>query len=81
MLVYNKERKKVERVVVIHTPKKKRFKPARLLLLVPFLALCWPAFYNLQTPELLGIPFFYWFQMLWIVVTSLLTAIVYLLDA
>ena len=28
-------------------------------------------------PTLFGIPFFYWFQLLWVLVSALLTAIVY----
>jgi hypothetical protein len=47
-----------------------------LLLLIPFIVL-WPPLYNFKTPELIGIPFFYWFQLLWIVITAILMAIVY----
>jgi hypothetical protein len=60
---------------------KKKFKPVLLLLIIPFIALCWPPFYNFNNPELAGIPFFYWFQLLWIVITAVITAVVYLLDA
>lgn len=60
---------------------KKKFQPLLLLLLLPFIALCWPPFYNMQTPDLAGIPFFYWFQLLWIVITAIITAVVYLADA
>ncbi|TMC60912.1 MAG: DUF3311 domain-containing protein [Chloroflexota bacterium] len=28
---------------------------------------------------LLGIPFFYWFQLLWIIITAILTAVLYAL--
>jgi hypothetical protein len=59
---------------------KRKFKPLLLLLLIPFIALCWPPFYNFRDPELAGIPFFYWFQLLWIVITAIITAVVYLLD-
>lgn len=61
--------------------KQGKFKPILLLLLLPFIALCWPPFYNFRAPELAGIPFFYWFQLLWIVITAVITAVVYLLDA
>jgi hypothetical protein len=41
-----------------------------LLLLIPCLvALCAPL-YNFSTPELLGLPFFYWFQLLLIPVSA-----------
>jgi hypothetical protein len=53
----------------------------RLLLLIPFIVLLWPPFYNFEQPALIGIPFFYWFQLLWVIITALLTAIVYLLKA
>lgn len=53
----------------------------RLLLLIPFIVLLWPPFYNFDQPELIGIPFFYWFQLLMVIVTAILTLIVYLLDA
>ena len=53
----------------------------RLLLLIPFIVLLWPPFYNFEQPELIGIPFFYWFQLLMVIVTAILTLIVYLLDA
>ena len=50
-----------------------------LLLLVPFIVLLWPPFYNYYQPEFIGIPFFYWFQLLWIIITAILTAVIYVL--
>lgn len=52
-------------------------RPVWLLLLVPFAALAWVPFYNRATPELFGFPFFYWYQLVWVPLTSLLTYIVY----
>ena len=49
-----------------------------LLLLVPFVALLWVPFYNFSEPVLLGFPFFYWYQFLWVPISSLLIYIVYL---
>jgi hypothetical protein len=49
-----------------------------LLFALPFIALLWPPFYNFTEPSLIGIPFFYWFQLAWILVTALLTLVVYL---
>ncbi len=40
------------------------------LLLVPFLAVLWPPFYNHREPALAGIPFFYWYQLLWVFLTA-----------
>jgi hypothetical protein len=48
-----------------------------LLLLVPFIAILWVPFYASGTPELFGFPFFYWYQFLWILISAVLTAIVY----
>lgn len=59
---------------------KRKFKPLLLLLLIPFIVLCWPPFYNFRDPEFAGIPFFYWFQLLWVIITAVITAVVYLLD-
>jgi len=48
-----------------------------LLLLLPYLALCFPQLYARTTPELLGFPFFYWYQFTWVVLTSLILGVVY----
>jgi hypothetical protein len=50
---------------------------ARLLLLVPFIAVLWVPFYNSVDPMLFGVPFFYWYQLLWIILGALLILIVY----
>jgi uncharacterized protein DUF3311 len=60
---------------------KKKFNPLLLLLLLPVIVLCWPPFYDMQEPNLIGIPFFYWFQILWIVLTAIITAVVYFAGA
>ena len=48
-----------------------------VLLAAPYLALCFPQLYARTTPVLLGFPFFYWYQFVWVVLTSLLLYIVY----
>ncbi len=48
-----------------------------LLFGVQFAVVLWPPFYNRVEPTLLGIPFFYWFQLLWVIVSAVFTAIVY----
>jgi Protein of unknown function (DUF3311) len=55
----------------------RKFRFIRLLLLVPFLALIWVPFYDRALPSLAGIPFFYWYQLLWIPLGSLLLLAVY----
>jgi hypothetical protein len=49
----------------------------RLLLLLPFIGLLWVPFYNKAEPDLWGFPFFYWYQFIWVFVTSILIWIVY----
>jgi Protein of unknown function (DUF3311) len=48
-----------------------------LLLLIQFIAILWVPFYNTVSPAWYGIPFFYWYQMLWVIIGAVLTAIVY----
>jgi hypothetical protein len=48
------------------------------LLLLPALGLMFPGVYARNTPVLLGFPFFYWYQLGWIILTGLITGIVYL---
>jgi hypothetical protein len=48
-----------------------------LLFLVQFVAVLWPPFYNKAEPALIGLPFFYWYQLLWVIIGAILTAIVY----
>jgi len=52
-----------------------------IFLLLPFIVLLYPPFYNFDQPRFLGIPFFYWFQLLWIIITAIITAVLYLLRA
>jgi Protein of unknown function (DUF3311) len=52
------------------------FNPWNLLLLVPFVLLITPL-YNRTEPELLGMPFFYWFQFAAVPLSVLMTVIVY----
>jgi hypothetical protein len=35
------------------------------------------AFYNRIEPSWIGMPFFYWYQLLWVIIGAVLTAIVY----
>jgi hypothetical protein len=49
-----------------------------LLLVVQLVAVLWPPFYNRDAPRFAGIPFFYWYQLLWVIIGAILTAIVYL---
>ncbi|MFE3125635.1 DUF3311 domain-containing protein [Streptomyces hydrogenans] len=48
-----------------------------LCLIAPFVAMLWVGSYAKVDPLLAGIPFFYWYQMLWVLVSTLLTVIAY----
>ena len=50
-----------------------------LLLLIPYAAMFWVASYNRAEPSWAGIPFFYWYQLLWIWIGSALIVIVHLI--
>lgn len=52
--------------------------PWHLLLLFPYVGVLWVPFYNSVEPTLFGFPFFYAYQMIWVVITAALTAFVYL---
>jgi len=67
--------------IMVTRPEKKRRSWALLLLLLPFIVLLIPPIYNHTDPELIGIPFFYWFQLLVIVLTAILTAALYFAGA
>ena len=47
------------------------------LLLLPLIGTLIPPIYNHDGPRVIGIPFFYWYQMVWIAVSVLCTVIVY----
>jgi hypothetical protein len=47
------------------------------LLAIPFLGLGFPAVYARAEPSLFGFPFFYWYQFVWLLISSAVTAIVY----
>jgi hypothetical protein len=48
-----------------------------LLFIVQFVAVLWVPFYNRAEPTLAGMPFFYWYQLLWVIISAVLTAVVY----
>jgi hypothetical protein len=49
---------------------KARYIILALLILIPSIINLLTPLYNRNSPEFLGIPFFYWFQTLWIVICS-----------
>ena len=57
-----------------------RWSWVRVLLLLPFVALFWVPSYNTVAPAAFGVPFFYWYQLAWIIVSSLIIGLVYLVE-
>lgn len=50
------------------------------LLLIPFIGTLLPSIYSKATPVLLGMPYFYWYLILWIILTGIIGGIVYFLS-
>ncbi|MFF7179303.1 DUF3311 domain-containing protein [Streptomyces sp. NPDC008121] len=48
-----------------------------LCLFAPFVAMLWVSSYAKVEPTFIGIPFFYWYQMAWVVISTVLTMIAY----
>lgn len=53
---------------------------ARLLLILPFVSMLWVSSYNSVDPMVAGIPYFYWYQLLWILISACLIGVVYLVE-
>ena len=47
------------------------------LFAIPFVFTLLPWIYNTRSPELFGMPFFYWYQMAWVPITVIITILVY----
>jgi hypothetical protein len=71
--------KKSEDVQAVQSDEEQRgrFSPWYLLFLVELVAVLWVPFYNRLEPHWLGIPFFYWYQLLWIIIAATFTAVIY----
>ena len=52
----------------------------RLLFLIPFVAMLWVPSYNRIEPELGGIPFFYWYQLGWILLGAAVVLLVHVIE-
>lgn len=50
---------------------------AAVCLLAPVVAVLWVPWYNSLDPRLFGFPFFYWFQLLWVIITAVLMAVAF----
>jgi Protein of unknown function (DUF3311) len=47
------------------------------LLVLPWIAMIWVPSYNRIDPQLWGFPFFYWYQLVWVLVSAVITGVVY----
>lgn len=52
----------------------------RLLFLLPFVSMLWVPSYNRIAPELAGIPFFYWYQLAWVLIGAVIVITVYAIE-
>lgn len=50
---------------------------AGLCLFAPFVGILWVGSYARVEPTLGGVPFFYWYQMLWVLISAVLTIVAY----
>ncbi|HET8995157.1 MAG TPA: DUF3311 domain-containing protein [Acetobacteraceae bacterium] len=53
---------------------------ARLLLIVPFVAMLWVSSYDRVAPSIAGIPFFYWYQLAWVIIGAVIIGVVYVVE-
>ena len=51
-----------------------------VLLAAALIGTLWVPFYNRLTPVLGGVPFFYWYQLMWVPVVAILAGVAYLLS-
>jgi hypothetical protein len=64
---------------MVDKPVRRRgFRLIHLLLVVPYVAMMWVPFYNRIEPRIAGIPFFYWYQLMWIVLGAAVLLPIYL---
>ncbi|WP_296747055.1 DUF3311 domain-containing protein [Mesorhizobium sp.] len=60
----------------VSTPRK--LGPLQIILLaIPCIAVLIVPFFNRLEPSLFGVPFFYWWQILWVPLSSIFIAVVY----
>jgi hypothetical protein len=48
-----------------------------LLLALPYIAMLWVPSFNSVEPSWMGFPFFYWYQLLWVILCSAIVAVVF----
>jgi len=59
---------------------RRRFRLVHLFLIVPYVAILWVPLFNRIEPSIAGVPFFYWYQMLWIALGALVLLPVFMVE-
>ena len=49
----------------------------RILFVLPFIAMMWVSSYNRLEPSLFGFPFYYWYQLLWVLIGAAIAGVIY----
>ena len=60
--------------------KRTRASWVRALLLIPFAATLAVPLYDRIEPTIGGVPFFYWYQLLWVVLAAAIVGVVFLIE-
>jgi hypothetical protein len=50
---------------------------AAICVVAPFVAVLWIPLYDKRKPEVAGFPFFFWWQLLWVLITAALMGLAY----
>ncbi len=81
LLEWRRPGRPVETGLSVHDKKRRGWSWWYVLFIIQFCVPLWPPLYNRAEPTLIGIPFFYWFQLLWVLVSAVLTTVVYFATA
>ena len=60
--------------------RRKRFRLVHFFLIVPYVAILWVPSFDRVEPSIAGVPFFYWYQMLWIALGALVLLPIFLVE-
>ena len=69
-----------QHVAFLQSAKRHLLRHMHALLFLPIVCAPWVSSYNAVEPSFIGVPFFYWYQLLWIALSAILNGIVYLLE-
>ncbi len=49
----------------------------RILFVLPFISMLWVSSYNKVEPTLFDFPFYYWYQLVWVVLSAAIAGVIY----